>query len=299
MSAYKKLNKQDIFITTYNAHKRWAITGSDLPSYGITFQNIEGKYINSLKQLYFPEYVTEEISSQNLTILSQSFDTYPQTTLTISGSKTFSGTGFIISIPKELYGNNISNDKSIELRYNTASAVGGGYVKEGYWQENYAVFLESPSAIIDDGEGNLYFSGSSPVEYVGTVNYSHGILYISDIFYQDLTVDTLTFKSSQTIYTHNINCKLRDFEFNYSTNPSTYLRTQQTTYDSNGDIYQQTGSVFLGDLKNNVTGSTFSPYITSVGLYNDANQLIAVGKVSRPLPKSLETETTIVVKLDI
>lgn len=316
MSAYKKLNKQDIFTTTYNAHKKWEIAGSDLDIHNITVYRVQGRYVNSIKQLYFPQYVTEEISSQNLQILSQSFDTFDQTTLHLSGSKQFTGNGTIISIPQELYGNNIHNDQSVRLEYTAGNyledepdywgydytlptPLGTGYVSDGYWQDQYAPFTDTFGVIVDDGEGNLYYEGSEPRQYAGYINYSHGLIYVADPIYRNLTLNVLIFKSSQTIYTHNINCKLRDFEFNYSTNPSTYNKTVQTTYDNNGDIYQQTGNVFLGDLKSNVTGSTFSPYITTVGLYNDANQLIAVGKVSRPLPKSLETETTIVVKLDI
>ena len=52
-------------------------------------------------------------------------------------------------------------------------------------------------------------------------------------------------------------------------------------------------------LKDNVSGSSFQPYITSVGLYNDTNELIAVGKLSQPLVKPAETELTVQVKLDI
>ncbi len=52
-------------------------------------------------------------------------------------------------------------------------------------------------------------------------------------------------------------------------------------------------------LKDNVSGSSFQPYITSVGLYNDGNELIAVGKLSQPLTKPADTELTIQVKLDI
>jgi hypothetical protein len=62
------------------------------------------------------------------------------------------------------------------------------------------------------------------------------------------------------------------------------------------------GSKYLqpsGKYANNVTGSDFHPYITSVGLYNDSNELIAVGKLGQPLPKPADTELTIQVKLDV
>ena len=46
------------------------------------------------------------------------------------------------------------------------------------------------------------------------------------------------------------------------------------------------------------TGSDFSPYVTTIGLYNETNQLVAVGKLPRPLPISLYTDTTFVVNFD-
>ena len=46
------------------------------------------------------------------------------------------------------------------------------------------------------------------------------------------------------------------------------------------------------------TGSDFSPYVTTIGLYNEANQLVAVGKLAQPLPISLYTDTTFVVNFD-
>jgi hypothetical protein len=39
-------------------------------------------------------------------------------------------------------------------------------------------------------------------------------------------------------------------------------------------------------------------YITSVGLYNDASELLAVAKISKPIEKSFDKEVSIKVKLD-
>ena len=47
-----------------------------------------------------------------------------------------------------------------------------------------------------------------------------------------------------------------------------------------------------------VTGSYFSPFVTTVGLYNRNSDLIAVGKFPRPLPISLQTDTTYVINFD-
>ena len=46
------------------------------------------------------------------------------------------------------------------------------------------------------------------------------------------------------------------------------------------------------------TGSLFTPYVTTVGLYNESNDLVCVGKLSRPLPISLYTDTTFMINFD-
>jgi hypothetical protein len=109
----------------------------------------------------------------------------------------------------------------------------------------------------------------------------------------------LRWESSQPIFTHNYHCKVRDFEYNYTYNPSALSSSLGTTYDNNANLYSTSSKVIKGELNNNITGSEFTPYFTSVGLYNDANELIAVAKTSRPIPKSTNTDMTIIVKIDI
>lgn len=73
--------------------------------------------------------------------------------------------------------------------------------------------------------------------------------------------------------------RAKNGEYNYSNNPS-YVT------GSNGKLRQQT---FVGDPKS---------YITSVGLYNNDNELLAIAKLSKPLLKSFSNEILIKVKLD-
>ena len=41
-----------------------------------------------------------------------------------------------------------------------------------------------------------------------------------------------------------------------------------------------------------------APYVTTVGMYNNNNELLAVGKLAQPLPTSRTTDTTILVNID-
>ena len=273
MGAYKKLNKQDAYITTYVAHKQWSIPLAQYPTYEISTTLADESYKSSLSQLYYP--------SKSLgNIVSHSFDYYPQTTLYNSESRNLTGDALVVSIPRALYGTGIKPGVTL-----------------GFYGAINSQFVNR--TILDDLEGNLYILGSSPRLYVGDIIYTHGIAVITKGEYVYGSISSVAFKSSQPIYTYNYHCKLRESEYNHTYNPSALSGSIKTTYDSAGNVYSTTGSVNDGALKNNVTGSSFQPYITTVGLYNDTNELIAVGKMSQPVPKPANTEMTIVVKIDI
>ena len=95
-----------------------------------------------------------------------------------------------------------------------------------------------------------------------------------------VTPNRLKLKNEYRIFENEIVCKITDNEFNYSQNPTI------TTDES-------------GSLRNFATGSDFKPYATSVGLYNEANELLAVAKTNRPIPKSQNIDMTFVVKIDL
>ena len=90
----------------------------------------------------------------------------------------------------------------------------------------------------------------------------------------------LIFKNEYTINEVQYRCLVRDTDFNYTSNPS-------IATDSSGSLPSYTSASF------------FSPYVTTVGLYNEANELMAVGKLAQPLPLSSKIDTTIVVKIDM
>jgi hypothetical protein len=151
--------------------------------------------------------------------------------------------------------------------------------------------------IRDNGEGNLYTVGTLITDPVGIVVYTHGMVLLTDqALMTNFTSSTVTidFQSARTIYETQYKCTIRENEFNYSLNPSllsgsTFVNPLLTT-----------GSVnTLGQVYDFVTGSFFSPYVTTVGLYNDDNELLAVAKLSQPLPTSRTTDMSILINLDM
>jgi len=97
----------------------------------------------------------------------------------------------------------------------------------------------------------------------------------------DLIINGANFSlnSQETITSDFIFVRARNPEFNYSTNPSF--------------ISGSTGAVLYSSFINSP-----QTYVTTVGLYNDANELLAVAKLSRPLLKDFTKESLIRVKLD-
>ena len=148
-----------------------------------------------------------------------------------------------------------------------------------------SVTLQSKDFIaVDDGLGNM-LSGS---EKVGDIIYQQGMAIISNLpesrknVLVGCTYITCSFESTMTIYESQYKCTFLDNEFNYTQNPSAI-----SSSSNSGTVYD-----FL-------TGSYFQPYITTVGLYNNANELVAVGKLAQPLQSSNTTDTTILVNLDL
>ena len=75
--------------------------------------------------------------------------------------------------------------------------------------------------------------------------------------------------------------RVRNSKFNFSNNPS-YVT-------SSAGVYTLSQPTFVNDPKS---------YITTTGLYNDSNELLAVAKLSQPILKSFANEILLKVKLD-
>ena len=100
----------------------------------------------------------------------------------------------------------------------------------------------------------------------------------SALFESIKLAETFSLNSEETITSDFIFVRVRNTDFNYTTNPS---------------MISGSGEFVHSSLINNP-----QTFITTVGLYNDANELLSVAKLSKPLVKDFTKEALVRVKLD-
>lgn len=280
----------------------------------VYIQNTSGVYGN-IKQLYYTNYLS---SSRGDSALTQSiipgvtreddrftgpfntprFENYLQSSL-VQERHFPQGSGAdgdlsVISIPEKLFGENIV-PFTFDVTYTSSGGLGYNVVDDG----NGNLIVNSATGEIGDyGTGSYGSSVYGEAEDVavgdtiGQIFYSHGIAVFTTGAMAGLggemsaslsNLDSLSvrFSSSLRIYESQYKCTINENEFQFSLNPTLLS-------GSLNDVYYDF-----------VTGSFFTPYITTVGLYNESNELLIVGKLSNPIPISQYTDTTIIVNLDI
>jgi hypothetical protein len=86
-------------------------------------------------------------------------------------------------------------------------------------------------------------------------------------------------RNIETITSTHYFVRVKNGEYNFSNNP-TFIT---------GSVGEFAQGTFIGDPKT---------YLTTIGMYNDRQELLAVAKLSQPVQKSFSVETLIKVKLD-
>jgi hypothetical protein len=317
MSVFKSLITSDVIVSPFKVNKTFvfegtaALTGSGVdkfigqnldPILWVSGSNptgdisIQDKYLvyRSVRELYYTNFIYDDDGSPANTasfnpdgtitgpLYEPSYYNYLTNTLPANryfptGSNEVVG---IISIPSNLFGE---------------------YIKPG----SFNLAISASTTLHDDGQGNV-LSGSLKVGDIiyehgmiiltndgipgqdgyGYINYEGGTYGLGDAsFIEDFINNPnliCSFDSTITIYESQYKCTIRENEFNFSQNPSLI-----------------SGSSNSGVIYNFATGSYFNPYVTTVGLYNNNKELLAVAKLAQPLPLSAVTDTTIMVNLDL
>ncbi len=163
--------------------------------------------------------------------------------------------------------------------YDTSSSNLTGYLDE-IRIFNKSLNASQISSLNDRSEGGTVLQTRN----VGNVFGKQGIVVFSSPDYRihDIiqTPFTASYRSTVTIHELSVLTKLDAGDFNMSTN---------VTLTQDNDVTYQPF----------VSGSDFSPYITTIGLYNDFGQLLAIGKLAQPIRKRNDVDMNFLIRLDL
>ena len=334
MSAYKQLTSKDIIVTPFTVHASASnidnntvsqfsgsnashtVTGS-FPTNTIVGTSSVALVYNSIKQLFYSNYLEKANNEDGLPlkglvskvgtssfntdgtiegpIYTPSFENYPTSMNERRYFPTQSNAKIAVAtIGEKAFGSYIKPGSVIPTFKidGGATTIFVDNIKPGSVTPTFRIDdeLASTTTFIDNGEGEIVDADNN---VYGNIFYYQGIGVYTGISGSGVATGQLNFTtwvSSYTIYETQFNCTIRPNEFNYSFNPSllsSSLSGQNKILDSGSSKYSEFA-----------TGSNFSPYITTIGLYNNDYELMAVAKLSQPLETSQTTDTTILINID-
>lgn len=157
--------------------------------------------------------------------------------------------------------------------YIISGSKGNAYTSSAATSPYYGMLLPDMGLIILDSSGSLsqYIQSTD----LGTDNAKNNHL---KLFESIKSGSNFQLQSEEIISSRYFFTRVKNSEFNYTTNPS--------IIDNNGNLLYTT-------LINNP--QTFP---TTIGMYNDNNELLAVAKMSKPLTKDFSKEALIRIKLE-
>ena len=276
----KEIPKSDVVVRPFKVYKEWASNeGTITPLYG-TLQtdlydvdtddtNSDGTSKRTLYDSIKSQFYLNPATSSILTEVGK------RKSYASIDERVIGDTIGVISIPQQKYGEGLKMG-SVELQYGTIT-------------------------VTDDSNSNLIDSASN---HKGNVYYDRGLIVLTKDIVEDTTIESfeLSYRSTMTIYENEVFLSVNENEFNVSQNPSAYdgtnkikLKTIQSTIEPTkfggfGE-YDYSSSV-------DTTGSYLAPFITTIGLYDNELNMVAVCKLPKPIKSLPDYPLNFIVRFD-
>jgi hypothetical protein len=308
MYTWKSIPKSDYSIRTFNTYKNWTfVSGSDVlllsASNTIIYNDSNTiEFDNGFS--YNPHSLYGQLSSSFYSLID---------TPIAKGIRSLGSSAKVFSIPVEYIGETIKPGSVIVTDISTGVEL----------NDNTSGSLLSSSVVVGD-----IFYEKGIIVYTYTND-------IGSIFNGDWEIN---FKSTQTITEHEVFVSVDKDEFNVSRNPTALISQEQQWYTlsssltsaeqrilvdegiqyvrkksnlPNGDIVDfRYGSTVLNGVSGGFehyeisasvdpTGSFLTPFVTTIGLYDTNNVLVAVAKLPKPIKIEPSMPINFIVRFDV
>ena len=281
----KEIPKSDIIVRPIKVYKEWTLDENDIfPIFGENGDNtfIDSEY-DSKSQGFTKKVIHASIRSQfytNAATASILTEVGLRKSYASTDERILEDNIAVFSVPQRYYGEGIK--------------IGTVVLEDEQLGRIYT----------DDGNSNLIDSGSN---IKGNIFYDRGLIVVAkDIVSGSvLSQFTLNFRSTKTIFENEIFLSVLENEFNVSQNPS--------AVDYDGTI----GRIKLHNIRSTInplkvggfadylysgsvdpTGSYLAPYITTIGLYDDELNMVAVAKLPQPIKSLPDYPINFIVRFD-
>ena len=276
----KEIPKSDVVVRPFKVYKEWTLDANDTtPLYG-TLQsdlydsdtdelNSNGISKRSLYDSIKAQFYLNPATSSILTEVGKRIS-YASTNERVIGE-----TIGVITIPQQNYGEGLKIG-SVELEYGSIT-------------------------VTDDGNSNLIDSASN---HKGNVFYDRGLIVLTEGITNTTTINTfdLSYRSTMTIYENEVFLSVNENEFNVSQNPSAYDGTNKIKLKTIQSTIEPTKFGGFGeyDYSSSVdpTGSYLAPFITTIGLYDNELNMVAVCKLPKPIKSLPDYPLNFIVRFD-
>lgn len=317
----KSIPKSDVVVRPFKVYKEWTLDDTDVtPIYG---ERITGSLFNPdtdpISNGFYKRVVFDSIKTQ--------YYNTPSTASILSEiglRKNYTSTDerdlldepninsiWVLSIPHEYYGEGVK--------------IGSMNLLDKTNNRTY----------VDDGNSNLVSTLDD--EIYGNIFYDRGLIVMHSVdeSLNELTQFSISYRSTMTIYENEIFISVLENEFNVSQNPSAvyevggetkelpisnrykklstndidtikvynpgfrYVRNSNYPFvssldgvtEASFDDYQISGSV-------DETGSYLTPFITTIGLYDDELNMVAVAKLPQPIKSLPDYPVNFIIRFD-
>ena len=322
---FKRLDPRDINITPFKAYKEFTVTNVDSGSGVYGFRAISSS-IHNFNTTTSTKTTFDSASFYHIPswfIINHMYYRDTQNNYNNFGQnngkqyRLLQPSASIISVSKDLYGERIK-PTSVTLTDDSGASTltikddGKGNLYDNAFSSSFAQFASGGFA-----DSDIVKSTGS---FVGNVFYEHGVLLFTNTGSRFVNIGTgtgtdgysLKYKAQVTIREHSYTCVIGENELNSTNNISVTKERSGSISVSGSESWKlfppghataKSGSYkFKYDATNTynnfVTHSEFRPYITKVGLYNDFNELIAIGQLSHPIKNDNDLSLAINVRFD-